>query len=272
MTPLRSALAFACATLAAAPAVFADASAEDAKHLHLYQDVKLGPVSPEARRAVQDVVKSCAYSMMARVGPSPRDRARCDNAAAQAAKVDGAARASLLALELADTPGTARFRLYDVVAKSGDLALAEPLARALARVDQAHAQTMMLDDSFPIGHTLAALTYASIGERAPWQRYERPNLRQRSDEWTAFLAARRGWSRDQLKAERVSDARAHRADADQTRAYFAASFLAGQPDTRAEGKEALERLLARDDLPANAKSSVRSVLGSIEAPPQKIRS
>lgn len=273
MTSWKSALAFACAALTAAPAAYADASTDDAHHMHLYHDVKLGPVSPEARRAVREVIQSCAFSMMARIGPSPRDRARCDHAAEQASKLPDAARASLLALESTETGNTARYRLYDVVARSGDLELAEPLAKAFGRLRQDR-MFMMGDEAYPIEHTLAALTYAQVDERAPWERHERTN-RERSDEWTAFLAAHRGQTREQLRAARESDARAHAADRDAGRAYFAAGFLASQPDTRAEGRTALEQLLARADLPPAARATIQSAIGSVAAPPQaalKVRS
>jgi hypothetical protein len=271
MSPLRIALAFGCAALAAAPVARGDASTDDNTHLHLYHDARLGPVSQEARKAVAQIALACSYSPLSRIGPSPRERQLCDKATTQASALGAdAARASLQALERADTPTGARYRLYDVVAQSGDPALAEPLATAIDRVKT---QAFLFDESFAIEHTLQKITYASVGDRAPWVPLQPDGAqRDRAEAWRRFVAQHRGQSREQLRAERLADARAHKSDGDAARAYFAASFLAAQPDARDEGRAALTALLGRGDLPRGAQSSVRSVLESLAAPAAPARS
>ena len=262
MSPLRIALAFGCAAIALAPcAARADVSTDDPAHLHLYHDAHLGPVSPEARRAVAKVVSSCVYSPMSRIGPSPRDRARCDQATAEATKLgsDGA-RASLAALERRDVPPTARMHLYEVVGQSGDTALAEPLAKALDRVSP---QVFMFDESWAIENGLRRLTFADVGEHAPWHvPAGEQTPRAHADGWRRFVEQHRGKSHEELRAERMASARAEKADADAERAYLAADFLVGQPDGVEEGRQALAALLTRDDLPRGADRAVKNLLGA----------
>ncbi len=243
MSPIRIAAFFAVA--AASVAARADTAPGDPSTT-LYGDARLTYQHDPApaRAAARKVAESCAYSPFARIGPSAEQRRRCKAASDGAVAVGpDASRALLETLDDPGTPRTAAFAMYDLVGRIGDAAVAEPLVRALERIASGRFAARRFEVG-AVAAALATLTYASVGERAPWAA-TRFDDGESARAWRAWLAAHRGADRAAWREERIADARTHAADPSLERAYLAAAFLAGRAETRGEGVDALRKLLRR---------------------------
>jgi hypothetical protein len=193
-----------------------------------------------AEEAVKKVEGGCSYSMYSRIGPTDEQLERCDRAMSKA--ITGGpevARAAIAAIDTYATSRTSRHRLYELVARTGGVAMVEPLLEALDRAN--HAARTRKGESWSIVSALRQATYASLGDRAPWGGADEL----RPEAWRAWWAPRQAMSREQLLADRITEARGHESDAKIEIAFVSARFLAGQSETRAEGVAALRTLLAR---------------------------
>jgi hypothetical protein len=232
--------------LLAASVAHADASTA-AEPTALFADSGLAYLDDPipARAAVGKVVGECKFSPYSRIGPSPSQRARCNQAveAAIAHGPDGA----LAALEALDRKRGADFRpnrVYDVVARVGDAATIAPLVAALEKI--ARTRPARSFEASAIVHTLESVSYAQVATTAPWDAAGDPV--EQAVRWRTWLDAHRGRTRAQLLDERIADARAHKLDADSGTSFVAANFLAHQPLTAVEGRDALRALAARAGL------------------------
>ncbi len=202
--------------------------------------------------------KACTYSEFSRIGPRPGEVARC-NAAEEKAVALGAdaARAALARLDDEQTDATARWRLYDTVARVGDLAFVEPLVRGLEREDEHGLGGERHYERAAIARVLKTLTYADP-KGTP------------AIAWRAWADRHRGTTRAQLFAERVERARGDLTQKDTYEAATAAHFLAMLPATRSEGVAALMEILARKDLPVALRMHVRSLLEKVPTAPAQL--
>jgi hypothetical protein len=230
----------------------------------LFSDPKLpaAPVEERAQEAVARVAADCTFSELSRIGPSPKVLDRCNRAEENALRfgVEGA-RGALAVLDRPATSVSARYRLYDVVARGGDMTTAETLVAGLERARRLDSG-LRAHEAYQIGEALRRITSASVGERAPWdgESGEHPGA------WRAFVAAHRGESRGQLLADRSVEARVHKGARELTTAFVAARFLAAQPATRTEGVAALRALLGRPRLDRNEEETIRSTLDQLPPP------
>jgi hypothetical protein len=170
------------------------------------------------------------------------------------------AAAALKALDDSEYPFEMSFRMYGIVGRAGDLTMVEPLVAAIEKMESVRSRRIELPT---LESALSDLTYAPIGQRAPWQDWEEPSRKRVATEaaaWRSFMTAHPTLDRAALLAERLTDARAHLDDADVNRAYFAALFLTKSPDTQEEGRKALQALVERKRLPPGAREEIREVL------------
>jgi hypothetical protein len=214
-------------------------------------------VEDKAKAEVARVAKDCNYSEMSRIGPRPEQVARC-NAAEEKLIALGSngARAAIAAIDDESTRYNVRWRLYDVIARSADLAFVEPLVVALEREEARGLGNVRHFERQAIAQALETLTYAELKGTPAIQ-------------WREWANAHRGQAREQLYAERVAGARTDIAGGTVEQATVSARFLAMQPPTRGEGVRALKALLARPDLTHTQRINVEAVLGQVpEAPAQ----
>jgi hypothetical protein len=182
---------------------------------------------------------------MLRSGPRPEDVARCNRAEKGAIALGKAsAQAALAALDLREQNYGAESRLYDVVARVGDIGVVELLVHALEILARPEGESRR-PDAMAIEPVLQKLTFAAIGEKLPWEVNLLPDLNVQSRAWRSWLAEHASMDRDELLAERLVEERPHLADANVERAFRAATFLLDQPVSRDEGLAAMSVLAAR---------------------------
>jgi hypothetical protein len=221
-------------------------------------------LDPKARAAVGKVVEECAYSMFSRIGPMPGQVAKCNAAEERAISLGvPAARAAVARLDESISDG-ARGRLYDIVARAGDVTFIEPLVVALERSSDKPMPFMRSMDRHSLNAALSRITFAGVGERAPWVSDAKPAD---GPAWRAWLNAHRNQSRDQLLADRVARSRANAAAPGVEPAFLASQFLSQQPATRGEGLAALQALLGRPSLGREERTTIQSAIQRV-APPQ----
>jgi hypothetical protein len=214
-------------------------------------------LEPAAHASVTRLVAACETIVYSRVGPSPKQVKRCNAAEAQlAARGAAGVRAAMAKLDDPEARDAAP-RLYDVIARSRDLANVEPLIHALELEQGAGLGNERSDEKELIVHTLAALTYAApLGTPAI--------------QWRTWETIHHGRTREQLYAERraeVDEQLAHGSVQEQVRA---ASFLAQRSETRAIAKAKLEALAALPNLTADDRSAIEEATYQLpveETPP-----
>jgi hypothetical protein len=220
--------------------------------------------SGAARTALAEMVRRCEFSEMSRSGPLPGQVAGCERSEHQAIGVGADVVPDALRMLNADDLGYGvRSRVYDLLARVGDLRALHPLVEALAKI-AAGENEGGADQDF-IAQTLARLSYAKVGERAPWSQDDE-DPKGVAAEWRSWLKEHSGMSRAELLRERVTDARAHVADGDAGAAFVAARSLLQQPATRGEGLVALRSLLHRPNLPENAVDAIHELVPKSSEP------
>jgi hypothetical protein len=258
------AVAFAAATVFATGT--ARAGGDDTAE-RIFDDAGFDP-RPDANvnREIAAVIKHCAFEEMSREGPRPGQVAACNGAVERLSKRGPAATGPVLAaLDRYAGRDSRRSRLYDVLARTGDTRLIEPLVNAMARIT-----TRKLDGrAYEIGfmnEALIELTRAPVGDRVPWvQVAARSQRRDQMDlvvDWKLWAADHAGKSHAELVAEAFADARAHSADSDPARAYRAVRYLLKYDPANALG---VARALAkRSDVPELGKNELAMAIEQAE--------
>ena len=133
----RGLLAVAAAALALGGAGAAQAENKlPAGETSVFRDAELGRSSPAAKWEVTRVQKDCAFHVMSREGPSMAEMTRCEAAVSKLVRRGAAAAPAVLAaLDDEKTEWGPRHRLYDVLARTADARLVEPLIRGMARIE-----------------------------------------------------------------------------------------------------------------------------------------
>jgi hypothetical protein len=191
-------------------------------------------VDAHASTIAQRLVTTCNTSAFSRLGPPASQIRRCDAIEAQLISCGQAGvRAALAKL---DDPRARNLwpRLYDVVARSGDLANVEPLVHALELEDWASSMNRVRhNEQGYITQTLSAITYAApVGAPAVV--------------WRSWANTHRDLTRVQLYAERRLEVDAQLARGSVEEQAIAVSFLAQRSDTRALAREKLDALRRMD--------------------------
>jgi hypothetical protein len=220
-------------------------------------DVNARGIESQVKAAVEKMEANCEYSMFSRTGPRPAEVARCNRAEEKAISYGTpAARMALARLDSGHVDYSATYRLYDLVARVGDLELVEPLVRGLERLEKP-AYSERADESHAIVRTLSTLTYAKLDSKQP------------AAAWRVWADAHKGKTRAELLDERVAAARVEAATPTFTAAIAAARFLAQQPATRQEGRVALESLLRRELTPSERRQ-VESAIKQVPTAPAQL--
>jgi hypothetical protein len=228
---------------------------EDAPPAKIFDDyVAHTEGSRAARAALEDVAKSCDFSVFSRSGPRPSQIAGCERSVQRAVAVGpSVVPDALRALNDDELGYGARIRTYDVLARVGDVRSLESLVTALGKLpDEAPDRAHVLN-------TLARISYASVGEMAPFSEKD-PEPKEVTAAWRSWLDAHRGMSQGELLSERLANARQHAADADIETAFIAARFLVQRKATEKEGIAALKNLLGRSNLASAAADSIRELM------------
>ncbi len=210
-------------------------------------DIPAASLDREAKVAVRKVVRACGEEADSRMGPSPLDIRRCNDAVGKA--LPHGVRAATAALAAIDRIGesddgrAAVGRLYDLVARSGDLKFLEPLVGALEREQKNHHDDAVSDRS-DITLTLSMLTYAEP-KGAP------------AAAWRTWLSAHPNPIRAALLAERLTQIEAQLARGDFDELITAARFLGTQPGGATRARGILDGLAARPALTHAQTASLR---------------
>jgi hypothetical protein len=239
----------------------ADGSIDDPKRLF---EVSSLSIDSKARTAIEGVEKGCQYSMMSRIGPRPGELARCNQAEQKALSYGpAAARAAIARLDEPRVTRTAQWRLYDVIARAGDVELVEPLIAGLAKLERLKTSPRQME-AYRIVTTLEGITHAGLREQVPWTTEGQNVLDGKtSATWRDWLTTHRGKTRGELLGERMKAARAQLTDGDLATAFLAARFVASQPGSRLEGQSAMTVLLKREHLSQQQRQAITYALQSI---------
>lgn len=193
-------------------------------------DIRKETVDKGALERIAQIDKACTVSMMSRIGPTPQQRAQCN--AAVVAALENPREAAHAALYYLDQPSPSHrineWRIYDVVARSQQLELAEKLVVALERIEARDSASRRMDEQSAITNTLHALTFAEP-KGTP------------AIAWREWLTEHKHETRPQLLAAHVVRLRAIVANP-ATEAPILTStleFLANEPTTRDEGLRAI---------------------------------
>jgi hypothetical protein len=225
-------------------------------HYKLF-DVDTRGIDSRVKEAIAKVEKDCTYSMFSRIGPRPGEVAKCNKAEENAVSMGpAAARQALLRIDSEKTEHSARWRLYDVVARVGDLSVVETLVKGLESAQLHGIDSERHYETNQIVQTLRTLTYADPKGTPAIQ-------------WRAWLEAHKGATRSELLAERTDLARKQAAGTDFEQATTSAYFLAMQPTTRREGVSALEKIMERELTPSQ-KARIQSLLRQVPKAPAQL--
>lgn len=220
-------------------------------------DVDDRGIDKKVRAAIAAVEATCTYSLYSRVGPRPSEVARCNRAEADAVALGpDAARMALVRIDQGTGPG-AMNRLYDVVARVGDLRLVDTLIRGLEENERHGLAGIRRYETPLIVRVLSTLTYAELNGTPAIQ-------------WRAFWDAHHDKTRAQLFALRLAEARVQVAADDVEVATSGARFLAEQPLTRTESRRALEALLRREGLTELQRAHIQDILRRIPTGPAQL--
>lgn len=241
-------------TLASAGA----AQAEDMRQHRIFGDAKMGSVDHAALAESAAVERACTFNVMSRRGPDPEDLAACEAAAARLEKRGIAAAPAIFAsLDKANVSYYAKRRFYELLARTKDTRLIEPLIGGMARIASRGLDARGFEAEM-IDQTLGEITRAPVGERAPWvkgvARSQRDGAITLAVDWRLWHAEHRDVSHEKLAADRLADARAHAGDKDAARAFGAVRYLLEREP--AEGLEAAQALQDRKDLPREGKDNL----------------
>lgn len=215
----RTALA-AFALLLSAP----HARAAIGSHSTLF-DIEKRDVDKGALERIANVDAKCTVSMMSRIGPTPAQREQCDTAMFTAlATPREAAVAALYYLDTTEKRAMSVWRIYDVVARSGQLDLAEKLVAALEKIEARQEKEPRSYERGAIAQTLSRLTFAEP-KGTP------------AIAWREWLTAHKHETRPQLLAAHVARLRTVIAnpETDGSVLMTTIEFLANEPLTRDEG-------------------------------------
>jgi hypothetical protein len=221
-------------------------------------DVETRGIDSRVKEAIEKVEKDCTYSMFSRIGPRPGEVAKCNKAEERAVSMGpAAARQALIRIDAEHGPHSAsRWRLYDVVARVGDLSVVETLIKGLETTELRGIGFERRYEAQQIAYTLRTLTYADPKGTPAIQ-------------WRAWFEAHKGQTRGELLAERTDQARKQAAGIDFEQATTSAYFLAMQPTTRREGVSALEKIMERELTPPQ-KSRIQSLLRQVPKAPAQL--
>jgi hypothetical protein len=216
--------------------------------------------SPRMLAAIDRVARRCGYSEMERAGPSPWEEKNCERAEAALVALGETAVGPIFAsLDREDLTPSARAHLYDAIARVGDRRAVDILVSALERLATPDGDERSWETEY-VETALRQLTFAKVGEGAPWESRESRDPKVAVREWKAWLAHHQGLSADQLLTERLDADRRHLRDPDAWHAFWYASFFAEHAASREEGIAALKELLSRKDLEDDGKSEFRAKL------------
>jgi hypothetical protein len=205
-----------------------------AKAMRLYDSLDRQGISDEVRERVRAMAETCEEGSMSRIGPSPKERARCEaNQRKVMALGPTAARAALAYVD--DAKFGARYSLYDVIARNGGVELVEPMVRALEAEAGESTDNVRHYEVGMIARTLSVITYAAP-KGTP------------SIQWRKWADAHRGVERSALLRERLRQANEEVNSPELATRIEAAAFLAEQDGSRGLGKRVLDELSARKDL------------------------
>lgn len=257
---MRRLMGLAALTGALAFTATAQAGEDVGPAFRVFGDASGLPASTKAAAAeVQNVTKRCDYHEYSRMGPSPEEIAACEAAVARMVKHGPAMIApAFAALDNRNTPTGARARLYNALARTRDMGLAEPLIKGMARI----ASRKLTQRSWEfqlIERAVESISRADLSVEAPWEpgvsmSSEREALH-RAFSWRMWLEKNRGRSHDELAAEALAKARAEVEDADPVKAYKAVHHLLNYAEE--EGIAAADKLQKRTDLPEDAHETLR---------------
>lgn len=220
--------------------------------------------SPRMLAAIDRVAKRCGYSEMERAGPSPWEEKNCERAeAALVALGDKAVGPVFASLDREDLMPSARAHLYDAITRVGDRGAVDILVSALERLATPDGEERSWETEY-VETALRQLTFAKVGEGAPWESRESREPKVAVREWKAWLARHQGLDPDQLLTERLNADRQHLHDPDAWHAFWYASFFAEHAASREEGVLALKEILSRKDLEEHDKLEIRARLRDAE--------
>lgn len=221
-------------------------------------DVDAAKLEPSAKAAVEEASRVCTVSTMSRMGPSPGAVAACNAATGKAIALGTpAAYAALAALDTGDPTARAIASLYDIVGRSGDLALVEPLIRALEREDKQGLGNPRQFERNLIADALAALTYTELRGTPAVQ-------------WRAWSNEHPNPSRATLRTARLAAVEVQIATGRVEEIVEAARFLATQPGGATRARVLLDGAESQPGLTHTQQSLVRQARWRLppEAQPQ----
>lgn len=242
----------------AAPAS-AEVSAPADPSARIFDDAGFNAANAKAARAeIAIVERDCSRSEMMREGPSPEEMARCQAATAKLTRRGVAAVGPILAaLDEDGASWNVRNQLYQILARTHDTRLVEPLVRGMARIAMRKLPNREWEADL-IHEALVELTRAPVSEVTPWARGTLRSARQeqisRVVDWRLWLEENRGASHAELASKRLEDERAHVEDADPARAFRAARYLLTREP--AEGLLAVGKVAGRPDLPKDGQNEL----------------
>jgi hypothetical protein len=225
------------------------------------------PKSKALAHEIASVQATCDFNELSREGPRPGDVVACEAAVSKVIHRGSAAIGPVLAaLDSPQTQGSARRRLYDVLARTRDTRLIEPLIRGMARIATRELDARMWEVR-AIHDTLLAITHAPIRETLPGRKERRTTSHRTSIDmvvdWRLWLADHEGKSHEELVQERLTNELAHAEDPDRHRAYRAVSYLLRE--RRAEGIAAGRKLLERPEVTSFMRGRLESAIREAEA-------
>jgi len=225
----------------------------DPPHYALYSGLSREGVSPEVKAAVKKVEKACGFSLYSRGGPRPAEVKRCNQAEERALALGPeVARWALVRVDdsLKSDDGEAAQRLYDLVGRSGDLTLVEPMIAGLEILAKKRSDhfRQYYEREFIVG-TLQEITFADL-------------IGTPSIQWRQFWQVNKDKTRAELYALRLAEARreATAKETDFDRAAKQAFFLANHLETRTEGIDLLTEFSKREELKENQQRLLKSYL------------
>ncbi len=180
-----------------------------AGELRLYDPVDPSLVRKDAEAKVLDMSDVCAGNDMRRIGPSPAQQKRCDDAVQKVSALGKVGAYAALA-HLDDDRRFGRRNLYEVIGNSDAFELVEPLVRALEREAVLEKGERHYEVN-SIVYALTALTYAAP-KGTP------------SIEWRKWADAHRGIDRAALLRESE-----HEEGVKPKKAGDKAKLVAGEP-------------------------------------------
>lgn len=256
------------------------AHAEEAAPLRdpVFEDVSFEePRAPKKmiELELKAVQSKCVFSRFSREGPSLAEVRVCEGAVAQVARRGPAAIGAIFkALDDGNTTWEAKRRLYDLLARTKDTRLIEPLVRGLSRITARHLKNREWELSV-MQDALSELSQAPIREALPGIPDTRQvSLRRRTldviVDYRYWLEQNAGLSYDELVAKRTAEEIEHVNDENIERSYRAILYLLKHKN--AAGIEAGAKFAGREDVPENLRRVVGyQVEAAKKAAPQKAK-